>query len=132
MTAVFDGAGLVDADVAALGGNNCLIGPQEGGDGGGVHLGAPHQEVDGGLRRGAQTADGVRRHLTAGVAAIARAAYVVYLGQSLPYRRMGPGTVIIAEVDHIPYLSIISAPWRLTGATEPLYLSALHFFFCQK
>src|SRR5699024_1342256 len=41
-----DGAGFVDVDVAGVGGNGRLIGPQVGGDGDEVYLGAAHQEVD--------------------------------------------------------------------------------------
>src|SRR5699024_6815412 len=50
-----DGAGLVDADVAAGGGDGRLIGTQEGRNGGGVGLGAAHQQVDVGVG----TADGL-------------------------------------------------------------------------
>ena len=97
---LLDGPGLVDADVAAGGGEHRLVGTQEGGDGGLVHLGAAHQEVYGGSRRGAEVPDGLRRRLAVGVQSVARRQVHVGPGQSLQHRRVGPIAVVVAEVEH--------------------------------
>ena len=106
MSAVLDGTSLMDADVAALGGNSGLIGTQESGKSSRVDLGAAYQKMNIGLRRGTERTDGVRRLGAESVAAIAGAAHIIYLSQSLPYRRVGSGTVIVTKVDHTLYLVV--------------------------
>lgn len=52
-----DGSGLVAVDVAGVGAQHPLVGPQSGGDDGGVGLGAPHQKLHRSLRGLAQVPD---------------------------------------------------------------------------
>ena len=64
-------AGLVDVDMAGVGAEHALIGPQQGGDHRQVGLGAPGQKVDGTLRGGAGLPDQRGGPGTVGVGAVA-------------------------------------------------------------
>ena len=78
-----DGPGFVDVDVARVGGDHRLIGLQHGLNHQQVCLGAPHQEVDVRVRRGAEGADEVPRFLAEGVQAVAPGLLKIGFGEGL-------------------------------------------------
>ena len=80
MAAGLDGARLMDVDVPGLGTQRPLVGPQDGGNHGGVGLGPPHQEFHRRLRGPAGLADQVSGVVTVGVHAIARRLLQIGLG----------------------------------------------------
>ena len=104
----FDGAGLVDADVAAGGSHRGLIGPQEGGDGGGVGLGAAHQQVDVGIG----AADGLADQLVGvgrvGIVGIAEVAFGIGSSHGFQDGRMAAFAVIVGETDHAKHSFYLS------------------------
>ena len=95
-----DGAGLMGADVAGLGGDHRLIGLQKRVDGDEVHLRPAHQEVNRRIRRGAEAADGIRRGLAAGIHAVAHGLPEVGVRQGLEDLGMGALAVIVSETVH--------------------------------
>src|SRR5699024_4696832 len=99
-----DGAGLVDADVGAGGGDHRFIGPQEGGDGGGVGLGAAHQDVDGGVRPADGGLDQPAGPGRVGVGGIAGVALGVGGGHGLQDGGVAALAVIVGETDHLAAL----------------------------
>ena len=95
-----DGPGLMAVDVAADGGQHALPWPQDGGDDGGVGLGAAHQEVDVGLRGAAGGFDLLPRGLAVLVLAVAHGLDHVGLGQPDHDRGMRALQIITVEIDH--------------------------------
>ena len=114
---VLHGPGLVAADVSGGGGQHRLVGPQEGADGHLVGLGAPHQEADGGPRGLTQGENLLLRLPAEGVQAVALRALPVGPAQRLPYRRVGPGAVVVAKMKHrrIPRFHKIKITSRWNG-----------------
>ena len=95
-----DGAGLMDADVAGLRGDDRLVGPQQGGDDQGVGLGAAHGEVD--LRGGGgePRPDHIGGLLAAAVQAIAVELGRAGVSQGLQDPGMGGLAVIVRKTVH--------------------------------
>ena len=95
-----DGTGLMAVDVTADGGNHALPGPQDGGDDGGVGLGAAHQKMHVGLRGLAGGLDLLTRRLTVLVLAVAHSLDHICLVELLHHIGMGTLQIVAVEIDH--------------------------------
>ena len=115
---VLHGPGLVAADMGGVGGQHRLIGPQKGGDGHLVGLGAAHQEVDGGPGGPAQLQKLLLRLPAQEVQAVALRALPVGPAQRVQYRRVRPGAVVVAKTEHrrIPRFHRLLAVYQTPGA----------------
>ena len=82
------------------GGDHRFVGPQEGGDGGGVGLGAAHQDVDIGVRPADGGPDQLMGMGRVGVGGIAGVALGVGGGHGFEDGRMAPLAVIVGKTDH--------------------------------
>ena len=100
MPGVLDGAGLMDGDVARLYGNGTFIVRKQGGDDGGVGLGAAHEEMDFAIGAGAGLENLPLGALGVRVAAVAVQLFEVGLDEPLENLRMGPFRVIASEKNH--------------------------------
>ena len=98
VAAAFHGAGLVHADMAAVGGDDPLPGLQQGGEHQGVALRAAREEKDIGLRGRAGLADLLAGCLGKGVGAVARGGHQVVLKQALKHGRVRPLHVIGCKI----------------------------------
>ena len=100
-------AHLMAVDVGGVGGDDPLPGPQEGGDGGEVGLGASDEELHVGLGAVAQAADQVGAALAVAVLSVARVALHAGLCQGGEYLGMRPeGVVVAKEILHIRFPSV--------------------------
>ena len=110
------GARLVAVDVGGLGGDDPLPGPQEGGDGGEVGLGAADEELHLGLGALAQVPDQILRPAAVGVVSVAGVALQVGLRQGGEDLGVGAEGVVVAEEvsSHAAALQ-----WQWGGAAEP-------------
>ena len=93
-------AGLVDVDVAALGADRPLVGPQSRSDEGQVGLGAAHQKVDLGLFIGTRIEDVPGGILTMVVGAVAGGLLEICLGEPPQDALVAAFRVIAGKVDH--------------------------------
>ena len=101
MAGGLDGAGLMDVDVAGMGGDHRLVGPQHGGDGHKIDLGTAHQEMNIRRRRGAQAPDGVRSGGAAGVQTVAHGLGEIGVGEGFQDSGVRPLAVIVAKAVHV-------------------------------
>ena len=109
-----DGVDLVAVDVPGAHGQHALMGTQDGIDDGGVGLGAAHQEVYGGVRRGAGLADLFGGGGAVGVFAVAKGLVHVGLRQPLQNGGMGAFQIVAVKTDHGICLLVFSV-------STPLY-----------
>ena len=91
------GTHLMAVDVGGVGADDTFPGPQEGGNGGEVGLGATDEELYLGLGALAQVPDQRLGPVTVGVIAVADVALQVGLGQSGEDLGMGAEGVVVAE-----------------------------------
>ena len=126
-----DGPRLVAVDVSAVGGQHALPGPQNGGDHGGVGLGAAHQEVNVSLRRLADGADLLPGRRAVLVLAVAHGLHHIGLVEPRHHAGMSALQIVAVEIDHgsfsfILYTFSIISQW---GAFVKRY-SYLNPFTC--
>ena len=117
----FHRAGLMDADVAARRGDDRLIRAQEGRDGGGVGLGAPHQEMDVGVRPADGRLDQRPGPGRVGVGGVAGVALAVGGGDGRQDGGVGPLAVVVGEADH----DAITLPWN-DSVQDMTIITAFH------
>ena len=92
---------LMAVDMSGAGAQRALVGTQSGGDDNGVGLGAPHQEVNVGLRRPAGRPDQGSGPVTVGVQAVSRGLLVIGGGQGRQDGGVAALGVVAFKVDHI-------------------------------
>ena len=83
-----------------IGGDDRLVGPQEGGDGQKVCLGAAGEKVDVRLRSGADPADGLPGVVAHGVQGVAAGLLQIGVHQALEDFGVGALAVVVAEAVH--------------------------------
>ena len=113
-----DGAALVAVDMAADGGENALIGAQDGGDHRGVGQGAAHQKMHVGLRRLAGGLDLFPRGGAVFILAVAHGLLHVGAHQALHDGGVRPLQIVAVKIDHMR--SLLSDPWWYFTAKTPV------------
>ena len=139
MAAGLNGSCLVDIDMSRLGAQGSLVGPQDGGDHGGVSLGTAHQKLHRRLRGLAGLADKFPGVVAVGVQAVARRLLQIGLGQGLQDFGVGPLPIVTFKAYHVlaPFPPFgkgacfpLSYRARPIGARiRPSFFVILHIFF---
>ena len=101
VAAGLDGSCLVDVDVSRLCAQGSLVGPQDGGDHGGVGLGTAHQKFHRRIRGLAGLADKFPGVIAVGVHTVARRLLQIGLGQGLQNFGVGPLPVVTFKAYHV-------------------------------